>query len=272
MNKKLLISFASLLAAFAVMPVAAQASITSPHYYGGVGAATIFSEGDRVGVSGRGTLSLTNTPTGGKVTCETIVGGWVENPNSTNSEIGHKGPSGIGETQVFDLINCETAYCTAAATGGGPATYISGLAEPTPYVSPSSPGGNATNLGWKSLLFDDTTGTGFPKHEIRSETVEAKVTFECHVETETTGSGEPIFGILTFERYEGNNTPWTGPVRASVVPAENFTEFDNKSAANGIGSGELHSPPFDSPYTGKIEGSLEVTQIGTPAVVNTRNG
>jgi hypothetical protein len=277
MSKKLFISFASLLAlaAFAVMPVASQAATGSPHYYSGLGAATIMGEGERVADVGFGTLSLTNTAggSGGKVTCHNVVGGWVENPEGSGTETGHKGPGGIGETQAFDPYECESAACTAAATGGGPATYISVLAEPTPFVSVASPGGNATNLGWKSILIDDTTGTGTPKHEIRSETIEAKVNVHCHVQTGATGTGEPIFGVVTAEISEGNNFPWTGPARSAVTPSYNFTEFDNKSAANGKGSGELHGPPpSETGRLGKTEGALEVVQYGAPIPVNTKNG
>jgi hypothetical protein len=269
MSKKLLISLASLLAAFAVMPVGAQAATGSPHYYSGLGASTILEEGEKVAAVGFGTLSLTKaTGIRETVICHNVVGGWVENPEGSGANTGHKGPAGIGETQAFDPYECESPDCTQASTGGGPATYISVFAEPTAFVSP--PGGNATNLGWKSILVDDTTGTGIPKHEIRSETIAEKVNIHCNKETGVvTGTGEPIFAPPTSEIYEGNNSPWTGPARASSVPAYNFTEFDDKSAANGKGSGELHGPP---PSERKTGGALEVIQYSAPVPVNTKNG
>jgi hypothetical protein len=263
MSKKLVISFAPLLAiaAFAVMPVVAQAA-NPPHYYvNGVGKGSIAGEGEKIPVVAWGTLSLTNTAggSGGKVTCHNVTAGFAENPGE-----GATGAAGIGETQTFDPYACESKACTAAATGGGPATYVSVIAEPTAYVSPTSPGGNATNLGWKShLIFEEATKL------IRSESEGVKVNVHCHVETGANAkTGEPEFGVVTNEISEGSNRPSSGPVRltASNPP---FLEFD----ATGKGSGELHGPPpSEETRLGKTEGELKTLGYNGQEVINTKNG
>lgn len=263
MSKKLFISFAPLLAiaAFAVMPVAAQAA-NPPHYFvNGTGAGARSGEGEKIPVVAWGTLTLTNTTggSGGKVTCHNVIGGFVENPGE-----GATGAAGIGETQSFNPYECESKACTAAATGGGPATYISVAAEPTAFVSPTNPGGNAQNLGWKShLLFEEATKL------IRSESEGVKVNVHCHVETGANPTtGEPEFGVVTNEISEGSNRPSSGPIRLSASNPP-FVEFD----ATGKGSGELHGPPpSETGRLGKTEGETKVLGYNLQEVINTKNG
>jgi hypothetical protein len=97
MNKKLLISLASVLAAAAfLVPAAAQAA---PHVYrNGV----IAAEGKKVRLIGWGTLSFSNE-TLGSVQCHNIMGGYAENP------IG--GGAIVGEVQAFNAYECPSASC-----------------------------------------------------------------------------------------------------------------------------------------------------------------
>jgi hypothetical protein len=265
MSKKLFISFASVLAtaAFVVVPTAAQAAVGSPHYYKGEAATTIAKENVQVPAAAFGTLTLKNTAggTGASLTCHNVVGGFVENPKGSGTETGHSGPAGIGETQSFNPYACTSAACTAATTGGGPATYLSVAAEPTPYKSPAEPGGTATNLAWKSTLKTDTTAKR-SETTIRSITAYSKVNVHCHVETGANPeTGEPIFGVVTNEVSEGSNQPWTGPFEGvkSLAAPQKYPEtvFDNPSEENGEGSGELHGPAGEETRKGKTEGSLD---------------
>jgi len=263
MSRRFLIGLAPLVAivAFAVMPVAAQAAAGSPHYYKGEGATTIIKENVPVPVDAFGTLTLKNVATGVSLSCHNVVGGFVENPKGSGTEIGHSGPAGIGETQSFNPYTCTSAACTAATTGGGPATYISVASEPTPFKSPAEPGGNASNLAWKSTLKIDTTAKR-TETTIRTVTAYAKVNVHCHVETGANpATGEPEFGVVTSEISEGSNQPWTGPYEGfkSLAAPQKYPEtvFDNASEENGEGSGELHGPAPEEARKGKTEGSLD---------------
>ncbi len=237
-----------------------------PHYYyNGSGAGSLGEEGLKVPVVSWGTLSLTNTKggTGGTVTCHDVVGGWVENPVSTYGETGPLGPAGIGETQTYGAYECESTGCTPAATGGGPATYVSILAEPAAFLSQTNLGGSATNLGWKSHLFYESS-----TKLIRDETEGIRVDVQCHVQTGATGTGEPVFGTVTSERSEGSYRPSSGKFRATAgAPPE--LQFDTK----GAGSGELHGPPpSETTRTEKTEGNLKLLGYAGQEVVNTKNG
>jgi hypothetical protein len=97
MPGKLLIGLAPVLAAlaFAAVPTVAQAA---PHYYRNASTTSI-PEGEKVPVLEWGKLSLTLEPAiAWSTTCETVSGGYVENP------VG--GGAGIGATLRFAAWNC----------------------------------------------------------------------------------------------------------------------------------------------------------------------
>jgi len=230
-----------------------------PHYY-----VNSTSSAGRENASGGhhatvswGTLSLTNVKggSGGKVTCHNVIGAWIENPSTEAA-----GPAGVSETQSFNPYECESAACTSAATETGPATYISVLAEPTPFTSPTEPGGNAQNLGWKSvLIYEESTKL------IRGETIYAKVNVICHLEVGANPeTGQPIFANAE-EVSEGANRPSSGPVRRTPSSPP-FLEFD----ATGAGSGELHGPGSEAGRTGKTEGILSTLGYNEEEIVNTK--
>jgi hypothetical protein len=237
-----------------------------PHYYLGSNSAAgrEAASGGHKGVIAWGTLSLTNVKggSGGKVTCHNVVGGWVENP--TGEE---KGPAGIGETQSFNPYECESKACTSAATETGPATYISVLSEPTPFTSPSEPGGTASNLAWKSVLvFEESSGL------TRGETIYAKVNVICHLEVGANPeTGKPIFANLE-EVSEGANRPSSGPTKLAILPVPPSTIFDAVGEVTGdnAGSGELHGPGSEAGRTGKTEGELHVVGYAENELLNTK--
>lgn len=94
MSRKLLIGLVPILAMLAVMPAAAQAT---PHYYRN---AVLIPQGERVPILEWGKLRLTlEPPLASSMTCETVSGGYVENP------VG--GGPGTGATLRLGAWNCE---------------------------------------------------------------------------------------------------------------------------------------------------------------------
>jgi hypothetical protein len=245
MRKKLSVGLAPLLiiAAFVVIPAAAEAA--TPHYFlNGTNPGARLEEKERVPTIAWGTLSLTNVKggSGGTVSCHNVIGAYVENPGE-----GAGGPAGIGDTQSFNPYECESPQCTAAATGGGPATYISVLAEPN-----LAKGGDLTDLQWTNkLLLEGET--------IRQETEGAHVNVICHVQIGV----EEFFNVE--EKSEGNNRPKAGPTRfKAVAPPELI--FDQP------GSGNLHGPAPEEEREGKTEGVLKVLGYDEQGIVQAHQG
>ncbi len=268
MSKKLFIGvLLMVVVAFAVTPMAEAA--TPAHYYsGGLGAVARVAGGEKIATIAWGTLSLRNVTTGGRVSCHNVIGGVEENPEPG----GEAGPAGIGETQSFNPYNCESEACTAAATGGGPATYISVFAEGTeaPFpgggngtmTNPSGPTGtteeplaaSGDNLRWKNVLIDELT-------KVRQETLEAKLNVICHVMTAVNAKGEPIYGAQMPEVSDGNNRPLGVPHCCSpLAPPE--LAFDAKSGTLVNEKGQ----------EGKTEGLLKVLGYGGEEIINTKQG
>ncbi len=269
MSKKLFIGVVPLIAAvaLAVTPMAAQA--TPGHYFsGGLGASSRVAAGEKVATIAWGTLSLTNLTTGGKVSCHNVIGAVEENPEPG----GETGPAGVGETQSFNPYDCESEACTAAATGGGPATYISVFAEGTeaPFPStgtgtmtnPSGPTGtteeplvaSGDNLKWKNVLINELT-------KVRQETLGAKVNVICHVMTGVNAKGEPVYGAQVPEVSKGNNRP-VGVTHCCSPLAPPELSFDAKSGTLVNEKGQ----------EGKTEGTLKSLGYGAEEVINTKQG
>jgi hypothetical protein len=108
MSRKLLIGLAPMLVVLALMPAVAQAV---PHYYKN---GALIPEGERVPILEWGKLTLAN-PTSliSPTTCETMAGGYLQNP------VG--GGAGIGATLRFATYNCANPECPEGAVeiGGG---------------------------------------------------------------------------------------------------------------------------------------------------------
>jgi hypothetical protein len=227
-------------------------TLAASHYFsGGLGAVARIAPEEKIPVVSWGTLTLTNLKTGSKVTCRDVAGGYVENP----APGGPAGPAGVGETQSFNPYECESEGCTPAATGGGPATYISVEALATEAPFPGT--GNETNLGWKSQLLTEGSLT-------RSQSVGVKINVSCNVNTASNGKGEPIFGVVTEEKLEGSNKPNTVTkcCKASSPPE---VEFD-------AGSGTLHRPAPEEAIEAKTEGNLKILGYNEEELINAKVG
>ena len=267
MTKRVLLTPTPFLAvlAIAVLPVSAQAA---PHYFSnGLGEGSRIKGGEKVPTIAWGTLSLTNLTTGGKVSCHNVIGAVEENPEPG----GAAGPAAQGETQSFDPYECESEACTAAATGGGPATYISVFAEGS--EAPSSETGTGTmtspntgttlpteeplvasgdDLKWKNHLLSEGT-------TVRQETEAAKVNVICHVMTGVNAKGEPEYGAQVPEVSKGNDKPKAiTKCCTKGIPPE--LEFD-------AGSGALENEKCQQ---GKTEGRLKTIGYNAQELVNAK--
>jgi len=157
MNRKFLISLAPLaaIAAFAVLPVAAQAV---PHYYSN---GTLNSSEPRT-VEAWGTITLATVKggvPGSFVVCHNAAAGTELNPEG--------GGAGTGATQVFATYDCESeGICPA-----GLSTEV--LAEKLP---------------WPSVLTEEVVGT------IRAETTGVKVFIECVLAGKVEGGAKFVIG------------------------------------------------------------------------------
>jgi hypothetical protein len=252
MNKKLHITLVSLLttAAFAVTPAAAQALPGDPHYFSGgllppnafrIAPATPTPVFEFVKLSTG--LSFTNLTTSGKVKCPfAMIKAIVENP----APGGSAGPPGRGEIQSFKTFLCESAACTAAATGGGPATYV------------TMEGGSVPA---KTELVTDGP---LIRYEIKG--VEINVT--CHVQTGVDPNGFPTFVAIT-EKSQGavkpelitHCVPAAGCILspATILPEINFDPLGG-ILTNG------------SVQEGKFEGTLQYFGWNNGEIINAQNG
>jgi hypothetical protein len=267
MSKKLFIGVVPVIAAFAlaVTPIAAQAA--EGHYFTG-GLSKVSNRvpgGEKLASVAWGTLSLTNLTTGGKVSCHNVIGAVEENPEPG----GEAGPAGVGETQSFNPYECESEACTATATGGGPATYISVMAEGSavpfpntgsgtmaaPNVSTEEPlAASGTNLRWKNVLINEGT-------KVRQESKNVKVNVICHVMTGANGKGEPEYAAQIPEISTGNNQP-VGVTHCCTASAPPELSFDSKS-------GTLTN---EKAQKGKTEGALKTLGYAGEEVINTQQG
>ncbi len=239
------------------------------HYFsGGLGNGARVEGGERVATIEWGTLSLTNLTTGAKVTCHNVIGAVEENPEPG----GETGPAGSGETQSFDPYDCESEACNPAATGGGPATYISVFAEGSEAPYPAT--GTATmtnhsgstgtteeplvasgyNLKWKNKLIEEGT-------KIRQETEKIKDNVICHVETAANAKGEPEYGAQVPEVSKGNNDPLTMTHCCTPLSPPEL-EFDAGT----------HTDENEVGQRGRTEGKLKVLGYGGEEVINAKEG
>jgi len=110
MSKKLLISLAPLLAiaAFAVMPVAAQAA---PHWYSE--GTPIAETGEQIPVIEWGNLTLKGAA---ELSCHNAIGGYIDNPAG--------GGAGVGGTEAFATWNCVASYACPEGSRPGAAPSL----------------------------------------------------------------------------------------------------------------------------------------------------
>jgi len=253
MSKKLFISLAPVLAiaAFAIMPVAAQAVLTEPVYYSGAAGTTLVTATNKTVVSW-GTLTLKTIKGGtGEVTCHNAAAGVIKNPNGTASP-------GEGLTQIFATFDCEKVPCQ---TVGLPAGFEpSVLGEKLPWAAKQ-----------------ESVGV----HESKSLTTGVKVAIGCDtIEKSPTNGGPGPAGADTIEAKP--NAPGSGEGLKSNFFAlvKDFGSNKPRNTANarsltlgppgltfGPGTGELEQEPAGSGITGQTEGSLKVIGYANQEII-----
>jgi hypothetical protein len=234
MFRKLFISLAPLLAiaAFAVMPVAAQA--TGHYYSNGVKMA----EGAPKTVTEWGTLTLAGVKGGvlpSHVTCHIAAGGTVENPVGASA--------GVGDTQVFVAYDCENENICP------PGAVPQLTAEKLKVFDHVIAG------GWPSVLTEPSPGVW------RSEM--SKVAFNV-------GCGEPV-GSTTGPLVEiggyGKETP--GLLLKPQTHAGTNAAHPGGVLFGGAGSGELETELIPG-NTLAIEGELKTLGYSAQELINVK--
>jgi hypothetical protein len=210
MSKKLFTGLAPLvaIAAFAVMPVAAQAV---PHYLKNAKPLTAGAPGTpTIGWS----TALTLSSPAGIVSCQNAVGGEVSNPAG--------GGAGVGATLQFATWNCKQS--------SGECKSVPGVVE-TRVVGTSLVGEKAVLLG--------AAGTGWPSE---LEEPEAGLIRNNTKTGSAAGAGKPVTGVK-FECYVGGAFAGEIVFYGSSTPKNvNGTSAAHPSKAEfGPGSGELEA-------------------------------
>ena len=225
-------------AAFAVMPVAAQAV---GHYYSN---GLKIAEGSKKTVIAWGTITLAGVKGGtlpNHITCHNAAGGTIENP------VG--GTAGVGATEVFVAYQCEQEnVCPAGTAGRATAEKIVNNATPP-----------AVSTGWPNVLSEPSVGLW------RTESSRVKVDIGCWLltEPETRGGGEHFVEIGGFgtetagllqkpETHKGTNAAHPGGV------------------VFGVGSGELQGEAAGEALTGKTEGEVKTLGYLNQELINVK--
>jgi hypothetical protein len=249
MFKKLFICLAVLLAiaAFAVMPVAAQA-VTQHWYRSGA----IIPAGEVVPVvMFGGEVNLAQTSPGfGELNCRTVGGGTIENPLG--------GGAGVGSMLAAAFYECKAPLCEAEIKAK---TGLEGRGYVEADNMPASINGHTEErfvpfAGWSMLLEESTVagvlsirlkiGEPFVKFETRSPAGMMRMTDECQIApTEQVGAAGPIF--------EGELKPEIGAAKKGNV---NGTSAAKPSSMRfeAASTGELHSKTAgNATYTGPLK-------------------
>jgi hypothetical protein len=234
MFKKLFIGLAPPLAvaAFAVMPVAAQAT---GHYYSN---GLKLAEGSKKTVIEWGTLTLAGVNGDlqgheGRLTCHTAAGGTVENP------VG--GGAGVGATEVYVAYQCESEKTCVAGT----------VARPTAENI-------ANGVGWPNALTE-------PEPEKwRTESSKVRVRIACYAvtEPETGTGGEDYVEIGGY----GTETPGQG-LRPETHKGTGAGHPGG--VVFGTGSGEVQSETKPT-ETGRYEGELKTLGYLNQELINVK--
>ena len=232
MFRKLFIGLSPLfaVAAFAVVPVAAQAT---GHYYSN---GLKIAEGSKKTVMEWGTITWAGVKGGtlpNHMTCHHVLAGYVENP------VG--GGPGVGSTEVWVAYQCEQEnLCPAGTTGRFTAEKIVNNATPP-----------AVSTGWPNVISEPSVGLW------RVETSRLKLDLGCFLATEpeTRSGGERFVEIGGF-----------GTETAGLLQKPEIHKGTNAGHPGGlvfgVGSGELQGEGAGEALTWKTEG--EVKTLGYP--------
>jgi hypothetical protein len=237
MKRKFVMGLAPLLAvaAFAVMPVAAQAV---GHYYSN---GLKIAEASKKTVIAWGTITLAGVKGGtlpNHITCHNAAGGTVENPTG--------GGAGVGSTEVFVAYQCEQEnVCPAGTVGRATAEKVVN--------------NGAGGVGWPNVLSEPSVGLW------RTESSRVKVDIGCFLATEPEtraggehfveigGYGSETAGLLQKpETHKGTNAGHPGGV------------------VFGVGSGELQGEVKGSELTGKTEGEVKTLGYLNQELINVK--
>jgi hypothetical protein len=240
MFKKPFIGLAPLLAvaAFAVMPVSAQAA---GHYYSN---GLKIAEASKKTVIAWGTITLAGVKGGtlpNHITCHNAAGGTIENP------VG--GGAGVGSTEVFVAYQCESEnICPAGTVGKATAERIAnnGL-------------GAGKEAGWPNVLSEPSVGLW------RTESSRMKVDIGCFLATEpeTRAAGEHWVEIGGYgtETAGELQKPETHKGTGAMHPG---------SVVFGVGSGELQGESHGSELTAKTEGEVKTLGYLNQELINVK--
>jgi hypothetical protein len=228
MSKKLLTSITPLLAlaAFAAMPVAAQA-VTQHWYKDGAKLEAAISEPI---VTFGGETNLSQTSAIGEINCRQVGGGSVENPTG--------GGAGTGRVDSVDFFECKAPQCEAevkskfGVEGRGTATTQN---LPAATQEPSA-------VGWRNELEESTVGG---VTSVREKIGEPFVSFKtpsppgmirATIGCEVAASKTPLVTAV----FEGELKPEIGVAKSSNL---NGTSAAGPSLArfNAASTGALHS-------------------------------
>jgi hypothetical protein len=240
MFKKLFIGLAPLLAvaAFAVMPVAAQAT---GHYYSN---GLKIAEGSKKTVIAWGTITLAGVKGGtlpNHITCHNAAGGSIENP------VG--GGAGVGATEVFVAYECEQEnICPAGTVGRATAERIvnNGL-------------GAGKEAGWPNVLSEPEA------EKWRTESSRVKVDIGCFLltEPETRAAGEHFVELGGY-----------GTETAGLLQKPETHKGTNAAHPGGVvfgsGSGELQGEAAGEALTGKTEGEVKTLGYLNQELINVK--
>jgi hypothetical protein len=237
MSKRLFIIVAAV-AAFAVMPVAAQAAAGEAHWAAN---GSLIKEGVKTPIiNWGGATNLSQTSKIGEINCKGIGSGYVENP------VG--GTAGVGKSQQSVFYECKSAGCEEAAKLNG-IPLTSYTTTNAGYYSFGASGDNASfglagQEGWRNHLNEVSptnveeeigvewggTFTTYPK-PLASEETEALVTCET-----PPGFSPHIVGIsASFQGMLHPSAIGTGLEGTSGCNKPSQVEF------KGAASGALHS-------------------------------
>jgi hypothetical protein len=206
------------IAAFAVMPVAAQAT---GHYYQNN---VKLVEGAKRTVTEWGTITLAGVKGGtlpNHITCHNAAGGTIENP------VG--GGAGVGATEVFVAYQCESEnQC------------------PAPLVTRATAEKITNGVGWPTVITEPAAET------FRTESSKVKVDIGCFNPVEL----EKREGGTHFVEIGGYGSETAGLMQKPLN--HNGTNAAHPSGVIfGEGSGELEAEGSANTVSGKTEGEVK---------------
>jgi hypothetical protein len=244
MFKKIFIGLAPLLAiaAFAVMPAAAQA-VTQHWYVSGTKA----TEGEQIPVVWFGNeINLGQTSGFGEVNCRTIGGGTIENP------VG--GGAGVGSMNALTFYECKGEQCEKAIFEK---TGVLGVEFVEAKNIPASINGHPerNTVPWRMLLEESTVagvtsvrlkiGETFIGFKKPSPPGMIRVADSCDIPPEIEG-GSPT-------EFEGELQPEIGVAKTGNLNGTSATA-PSQAKFNGASTNELHSSSVSSAtYLGNLK-------------------